>query len=312
MPESDLYGGSVARLDHVSAGYGANAVLKDLSLSLLPGEITVLMGPNGAGKSTLIRVLTGVLKPSSGSVTLPEATDTGPPIRWVPQEIALYPWLTARENCVAFARIGGAGRQAARALAERALVLADCTAIADQPVSRLSGGYKRRVNIAAALIGEPKLLILDEPTVGIDRDAKQAIARTILSLKASLGAAILIVTHDFDDADALADRAGFLFGGRLIASGRPADLIHSAFGGQKRIELNLTRPPDDRQRAALLALGAQPTLIDSGWVLFRVFDDWAMAESLAPIQGLGLDIAEVKMRNPGLEALYSRLAESAE
>jgi ABC-2 type transport system ATP-binding protein len=308
MPESDLHGGSVARLDHVVAGYGATPVLQDLSLSLLPGEIYVLMGPNGAGKSTLIRVLTGVLKPSSGSVSLPSS---GPAIRWVPQEIALYPWLSARENCVAFARIGGAGRKAARALAERALIRADCTTIADLPVSRLSGGYKRRVNIAAALIGEPKLLILDEPTVGIDRDAKQAIARTILSLKSSLDAAILIVTHDFDDADSLADRAGFLFGGRLIASGRPADLIHAEFGAQKRIELTLKRPPDNVQRAALIGLGALPTLIDTGWVLFRVLDDWAMAESLAPIQALGLDIAEVKMRNPGLEALYTRLAESA-
>jgi ABC-2 type transport system ATP-binding protein len=308
MPESDLHGGSVARLDHVVAGYGASPVLRDLSLSLLPGEIYVLMGPNGAGKSTLIRVLTGVLKPSSGSVSLPSS---GPAIRWVPQEIALYPWLSARENCLAFARIGGAGRAAAHALVERALILADCTNIADLPVSRLSGGYKRRVNIAAALIGEPKLLILDEPTVGIDRDAKQAITATILSLKSSLDAAILIVTHDFDDADALADRAGFLFGGSLIASGRPTDLIGAAFGAQKRIELSLKRPPDDLQRAALIGLGALPTLIDTGWVLFRDFDDWAMADSIASIQALGLDIAEVKMRNPGLEALYTRLGEQA-
>jgi ABC-2 type transport system ATP-binding protein len=304
---------AVAVLDNVTAGYGGKTVIRGVSLALQPSEVFVLMGPNGSGKTSLVRILTGLLKPLTGTVAVSRDGLSAPiaqSVRLVPQEIALYPWLTGRENCIAFARIAGASWKNAPTLADRALALARCEEAGSVQVGRLSGGFKRRVNIAAALIGEPRLLILDEPTAGIDLDAKRTIFQTIASLK-SLGLSILIVTHDFDDADALADRVGFLFDGRLVRTGLPRELIASAFGSRKRIEIGLAVGPDDNQRNRLRSVGASPTMIDTVWVMFSNIEDWDTKKVLSPLQSFGLAIREFKVRDPGLEALYANLRNSA-
>ncbi len=299
---------SVAELRHVEASYRQQKVLRDLSLTLRPAEIYVLMGPNGAGKTTLVRVLTGRLKPSRGSLTGASAIAESGAVRLVPQDIALFPLLSARENCIAFAKMSGAGWREAALRADRALEQTNCAEIASRRVGSLSGGFRRRVNIAVALVDNPRLLILDEPTVGIDADAKAVISQTLWALKQS-GMSILIVTHDFDDADALADRAGFLFDGCLVKEGHPRDLLSEAFGTRKHIEIVLASKPAPEARLRLNELGATPTRTELVWETFRDIQGNDQ-QVLSALHDGRIAVKEIMIRNPGLGKLYRHLGGS--
>lgn len=299
------------RLDRVGLAYGQHRALDGVSLDVFSGEVLVLMGPNGAGKSSLIRVLTGALLPDEGTL------ETGPGlsrsdghgrggIGLVPQEIALYPWLTARENCIAFARIGGAPAAAARAQAERALALTHCKEVAGVSVARLSGGYQRRVNIAAALANGPALIILDEPTVGVDLEAKRAISHLLLKLREA-GTGILVVTHDFPEADLLADRVAFIDHGRVVLDGAPRDLVGARFGGRKAIEIVLSSAPDAGQTAALGRLGIAATPVPTVWQCYRETQGWDASGFAQMLAARGIGIVELSLREPGLEALYRQV-----
>ena len=304
--ENSMAEETMLRLEGVHLSYGSLAALSDVSLKLNKSEIFVLMGPNGAGKSSLVKVLTGALLAGEGEVIMLGALNRSKrAISLVPQEIALYSWLTARENCLAFARIGGAGLSEARHLTERALALTQCEDVAHTPVARLSGGYKRRINIAAALASEPAMLILDEPTVGVDLDAKRAIWRTLLTLK-ELGTGIVVVTHDFGEADALADRVGFLDGGRLVRQGKPSALLAELLGGKKAIELVLADAPDASQAELLKSLGLIPTEINMVWTAFHDMQGWDVGGFAASFTARGFVIRELRLRDPDIEVLYTQ------
>jgi ABC-2 type transport system ATP-binding protein len=299
----------VAMIEHASASYGTHRALEDISLSLFPGEIYALLGPNGAGKSSLVRLLTGSLKPESGRVHINEDAGSLRPARQtislVPQDIAVYPWLTAKENCWAFARISGLSRRDAATRASQMLALTGCETVADTLAGRLSGGYKRRVNIAAALVNQPRLLILDEPTVGVDLGAKLAIGATVKALRDE-GTSILLITHDFEDADTLASRAGFLKKGRLICEGIPSELIATEFGDSKQIEIHLSDTPSQDQEIALREAGAIQGGNAAIWQMFRPLAQWDGAFVLSLLEAKGVRIKELRLRDPGLETLYSR------
>jgi ABC-2 type transport system ATP-binding protein len=300
----DLPPTPVASLRDVGAGYGNTDILHGVSMELRAARVLVLFGPNGAGKSTLVRVLTGTLPPRRGAVQRAAATAADRrPVGLVPQEIALYPWLTPRENCRAFARLDGIPAAEVRARLDDVLRLTRCHDVADQPVSRLSGGYRRRVNIAVALMSAPQLLILDEPTVGLDSDARGNVVE-ILRAVAARGAAVLVITHDFEVATAIADDLAILAEGRVLAEGAPADLLSTAFGGRKLVELVFTEAPDARQQAALAARGAVPGRGRQNWLLRR-----PQSYDAAALEGLfadvGLQTAEFRIRQPGLDDLYT-------
>ena len=301
-------GYDVAEIEDVAAGYGQTEVLRGVTLKLRASEIFVLMGPNGSGKTTLIRVILGLLKPLRGEVRL-RGNDEGSSLRksvsLAPQDVALHPFMTARENCIAFAKSGGATWREAGKLADRALELAGCADLSSRQVGQLSGGLRRRANIAAALVGEPRLLVLDEPTVGVDADAKAAIGQSLRGLR-ERGLAILIVTHDFDDADALADRAGFLFEGRIVKDGAPRELLKAAFGARRRVELILSAPPSPLQRERLRLWGATP-IRDSVWVTYQDLDG-EDAAFLPELRQHRLSVKEIRIREPGLGALYAQLS----
>jgi ABC-2 type transport system ATP-binding protein len=298
----------VVEIDDVSAGYGQEEVLRGVTLKLRASEKFVLMGPNGSGKTTLIRLILGLIEPLRGEVRLHDRVQEsrlGTTIRLAPQDIALYPFMTARENCIAFAKSAGASWREAGKLADQALELTDCADLSSRRIAELSGGFRRRANIAAALVGEPRLLVLDEPTVGVDADAKAAIGKSLQGLK-ERGLSILIVTHDFDDADALADRAGFLFHGRIVEQGAPRDLLRSAFGARKRVEIVLSSPPNALQRERLRLWGAS-SVRDAVWVTYQDLDG-EDAGFLAELRQHRIGVKEIKIREPGLGALYSRLS----
>lgn len=290
----------VAELANIHAGYDSGDVLKDVSLSFLPGGLTALAGPNGAGKSTLIRVLTGTLSPRSGRVMCEKAKTS-----LVPQEIALYPWLTARENCVAFAMMDGASRREAAAGALQALDVAGCLDITDTRVSRLSGGYRRRVNIAVALMSAPRLMILDEPTAGLDADAKRVVQDVMLRIRES-GCAILVVTHDFEIVEHLADRIVVLAAGRVVRDQAPGDLIDSICAGRRPVELLLQDVADDDQAAFLIANGAV-CYGRTRWVVLQERGCTDVGPLSVAMAKAGLRIVEMRVREPNLADAYTLL-----
>ena len=219
---------------------GAPAV-NDVSFSIGRREIFGLLGPNGAGKTTTIRMLSTVLAPDAGDVTigghsvLREADEVRKIIGVCPQELALYEELSARDNLVFFGRMAGLGARQAKAAAAENLELVGLLDRASDAVRKFSGGMKRRVNLAVALMSRPRLLFLDEPTVGVDPQSRNHIFETILRLRDE-GMTVLYTTHYMEEADRLCDNIGVMDHGRLIALDTPVGL-KSAIGDPDEVTL---------------------------------------------------------------------------
>jgi len=180
--------GPILEVQAVRHAFGARQVLRGVSLEVRPGEIYALLGPNGAGKTTLVRAICGRLKPDSGEVRLVGRDpfsdgEARAALGLAPQAVALYPQLTVAENLQTFASLAGLKGKAVGAAVARAMAVTSTTERAGELVRRLSGGFQRRVNIAAAILADPKLLVLDEPTVGVDQTAKLAIGEALTHLK---------------------------------------------------------------------------------------------------------------------------------
>ena len=213
----------------LSKSFDGIQAVNDISFSIERQEIFGLLGPNGAGKTTTIRMLSTVLPPDSGDVqigshsVLREAGEVRKIIGVCPQELALYEELSAMDNLVFFGRMAGLGGRQAKDAARDNLDLVGLTERAKDAVRKFSGGMKRRVNIAIALMSRPQLLFLDEPTVGIDPQSRNHIFDTVLRLR-SEGMTVLYTTHYMEEADRLCDRIGIMDGGSMIALGSPAQL----------------------------------------------------------------------------------------
>jgi len=297
----------VLRILDARRQYAGAPALDGVSLKVAAGEIYALIGRNGAGKSTLAKAAIGALALQSGAVRVlggDPAKDRAiaSAIGVAPQEIALYGHLTVAENLHAFAALAGVRRDRGQAVAA-AMAAADCTARAGTRVDQLSGGWRRRANLAAAIVHRPRLLVLDEPTEGLDTQTRMALRRLILDLKAS-GTAILLISHDADDVRALADRVGVLDAGRLVAEGSPAKLMADAFGGRQDLVVRLSAPAG----AARHCLQEQGLIeADDGLVwIGLVFDAPALASRLdRGLRELGVAAAEISVRQPGLDALIA-------
>ena len=207
---------------------GLTAV-NDVSFSIKTSEIFGLLGPNGAGKTTTIRILSTVLAADDGDVQIGgysvlEDSDTVREVIGVcPQELALYPELSAIDNLMFFGRMAGLSGKSARDVANRHLEAVGLQDRAKDKVDHFSGGMKRRVNIAIALMSNPRLLFLDEPTVGIDPQSRNYIFETVEKLR-NQGMTILYTTHYMEEADHLCDRLGIMDHGQMIRIGSPEEL----------------------------------------------------------------------------------------
>jgi ABC-2 type transport system ATP-binding protein len=292
---------AIAVVDGVRAGYAGADVLKGVSAEFRRGEVLALLGPNGAGKSTFIRVLTGALPPRAGEVRFARAGARA--VGLVPQEIALYPWLSPRENAIAFGRLAGLSRAQCRERIGPVMQLSGCQSVERTRVSRLSGGYQRRANVAAALMSQPDLLILDEPTAGLDAEGRRHVADVVAALR-DAGAAIMLVTHDFELAESLADRIAILFDGVLACCGALPELVEARLAERDRIEFVLKEAPDAEARARLLALAALPTPDRRTWLLWRRAPGFDTAPVAAELAAARLPVAELRVRRPGLEDLF--------
>ncbi|MBD2038616.1 ABC transporter ATP-binding protein [Leptolyngbya sp. FACHB-321] len=214
------------QIANLCKAYGQKAVLHNLNLNLAPGEVYGLLGPNGAGKTTTIRILCHLLQADSGSVTIydrPLSDATKPFIGLVPQENLQYACLTCEENLHFFARLYGISRQQRRTQIPACLESVGLLERAKSLAETLSGGMKRRLSVAIALVHNPKLLILDEPTTGLDIEARIELWRLIRQLQ-NQGMTILLTTHLLDEAERLCDRLGILKQGYLVAEGSLASL----------------------------------------------------------------------------------------
>lgn len=317
--------------------YRDRRVLDGVDLDLCAGRTVALLGPNGAGKTSLMRLVAGRLAPQAGSVRIagcdPFATHAARrAIGWVPQDIALYPRLTVAENLDVFARLAGLSRHARRAAVAEALDLTDIADVAGRPVGLLSGGYQRRVNIAASLMARPRLVLLDEPTQGVDLHARAAIHAVLERLRRE-GAALLVATHDFAEAERLADRAAFLAQGRIVREGALPDLLGRLRDGAPEHEIALSSPALGPAEAALRRAGFGPVdtgltwrahpgagsrleaagsrleaagqrLEAAGQCLEAAGQCLDAAALLAALRAEGVPVAEIRIRAPGLEAVY--------
>lgn len=220
---------SVIQVTDVSKSFGSHHVLEDISLSVGKNEIYGLLGPSGAGKTTLVKMIAGIETPTKGSI---KVLDTLMPnlhnmtrIGFMAQSDALYTELSGKENLEFFASIYGLKGLKQKERIENAASLVNLTESLKKPVQQYSGGMKRRLSLAAALLHEPEILILDEPTVGIDPVLRQSIWNELYKLSEA-GTTILVTTHVMDEAEKCG-QLGMLRDGRLIASGSPQELKES-------------------------------------------------------------------------------------
>ncbi|MBP7703980.1 MAG: ABC transporter ATP-binding protein [Caulobacter sp.] len=293
--------------------YGTRKVLRGVDLALKPGEIYALLGPNGAGKSTLIAGICGRMKLTAGEIALDGKDPTRDPaaralLGLVPQEIALYGHLTVRENLETFGRLAGVKGTALKDAVQRALHLTRTLDREHVPVKHLSGGYKRRVNIGAAILHRPPLLILDEPTVGVDIDAREALDTVIRNLR-DTGVAVLIVTHDLDQAGGLADRVGFLREGRKIMEGSPRALIEQAFGEEMEILVQLAIEPDTAGEILLAGEGLERQGRTNVWTRLDPGGYTTAARLDKRLRKAGLEPREIRVRQPSLQNLFTLVAD---
>src|SRR5499426_3356510 len=222
--------------------FGERVAVDDVSFAINAGEIYGLLGPNGAGKTTTISMIAGILARDAGAVAIDGiGIDAGPPARArvgiVPQAITLYLDLTARENLHFWGRMYDLRGDRLRRVVEEALQAVGLTQRADDIVSTYSGGMQRRLNLACGILHQPKLLILDEPTVGVDPQSRSAIFELVERLRDE-GTAILYTTHYMEEAERLCARIGIMDTGKLIAEGTRAALV-ADLGREVRVEIGL-------------------------------------------------------------------------
>ena len=305
-------------LDAVHFGYRGRPVISGVSLALAAGEIFALLGPNGSGKSTLAKLITGRYAAERGSLRLlgRDLVRRRREIGLAPQEIGLYPHLTARENVATFARLAGVARTAVRPATDAALQGVELKHRGDAPVAQLSGGYQRRANLAAAIAHEPALLVLDESTAGVDLEAREAIEQLIRE-RARLGAGVLLITHDLEQAQRLADRVGFLLDGRLEPQGAPHQLLQQAYGDSRILSVELAAPPDARQRQSLQSLGLEPVDDERWWTGparendARLESPHRLLEHAGVLEHTGVTVQAVCVQRPSLSTLFQRLTRKA-
>ncbi|MBX3364415.1 MAG: ABC transporter ATP-binding protein [Phycisphaeraceae bacterium] len=257
------------RLDGVSKTYGSTRAVDRLELEVRPGEVLGLLGPNGAGKTTTIRMAVGLLRPDEGRVTVrtragdassPDAHQARRALGVAPQALALYEELTARENLRLFGALYGV---AARQLAGRIDELLEHVGLADRAsarVSTFSGGMKRRLNLAAAIVHDPEIVLLDEPTAGVDPQSRHSLLEMVAQLRAK-GCAVIYTTHYMEEAQKVCDRVAIMDHGRLLALDTVDALIES-HGGESIVvagtadgEERLSTDQPLRQIEALLSKG---------------------------------------------------------
>jgi len=280
------------------------------------GETYGLLGPNGAGKTTTISMVTGLLEKDSGNVMVAgreittTSTEAKAAIGYVPQDIAIYPDLTARENLDFFGRLYGMPGKDRSGRVDEVLGIIGLADRADDRSEQFSGGMKRRLNIGIGLLHSPRLLMLDEPTVGVDPQSRNAILESIERLSQE-GMAVLYTTHYMEEAERLCDRVGIIDDGQIKAEGTRAELV-AMVGGRDRVRFET----NDRADAALDSLRShasvdEVTASDGSLELLVRGAAAALPRLLELAAGVGVGVTSVDVVEPNLEAVFLHLTGKA-
>lgn len=301
-------------VQNVVKRFGDVEALRGVSLSVREGEIFGLLGPNGAGKTTLIRTILGLIRPTEGRVFVagkdtakhPEAVHRR--LGWVPQERAMDPYLTARENLLFVAGLHHIPHRRARSRVEELLGLVELSEAADRTVRDYSGGMRRRLQLAMGMVHEPQVLLLDEPSLGLDVQTRRRMWGVIETLRRS-GTTVLVTTHYLDEADALCDRVAVIDRGRIQALDSPTALKRR-FGGQPLLVLEW----DGAERleglvdALRQAAGVRELMVRGEGVWVRGDDVVAVTRRvLAECERFGVTPARLAVRQPTLDDVFLAL-----
>jgi len=306
------------QIQNLHKRYGDVHAVQGVSLNVQAGEIFSLLGPNGAGKSTTISMLSCLLEPTQGDALVMGHSISREPaavkavIGVVPQEIALYEDLSARENLVFWGKMYGLRGAALRRRVDEVLEIVGLTDRQKGPAAKFSGGMKRRLNIGIALLHRPQVIIMDEPTVGIDPQSRRSILDSVIELNRQ-GATVLYTTHYMEEAQELSDHIAIMDHGTVIAYGTHEELI-KIVGELDRLELTIATPSAEQDGSAhvverwravegvrqVTAADGTLTLLvdDSNLVLPRLFES-ATRE--------GARITSVEIQEPNLEAVFLHL-----
>jgi ABC-2 type transport system ATP-binding protein len=300
--------------------------VKHISFDVEEGQILSLLGPNGAGKTTTISMISGLVKPTEGDALVAGHSITSDGLKaraamgFVPQEIALYPTLSARQNLDFFGRMYGLG---GRALSSRIDEVLDFIDLKDRQKDRIqtfSGGMKRRVNIGVGLLHKPKLIYMDEPTVGVDPQSRRRILDTVMRMRDEIGMSVLYTTHQMEEAQEISDRVGIIDHGEIIAFGTVGELVRQV-GEEDRLVFNLgeQKPPDgleaklQKEVKGLTRVtietrepegSPRPTYI---LTIYARRGRSALPDLIRLASASGVDVLSVEVREPDLEAVFLQL-----
>jgi ABC-2 type transport system ATP-binding protein len=294
--------------------FGKTPALDGLNLTMQPGQVMALLGPNGAGKTTFVNLVATLLHPDAGTLRVEGIDVARQPaavrrlVALAGQSAAVEPTMTGRENVVMVARLFGASAGDARRDAAAVLEQMGLSDDADRTVRTYSGGMRRRLDLGASLVGHPRLLLLDEPTTGLDPRSRLELWDVIRSLVAS-GTDVLLTTQYLDEADHLASQIAIIDHGRVVAAGTPRELKRRA--GRNVVEVRVRDLSAlDRVAATLMAIGDGPATIDRPTHSVRVAlgaDTEQVFAALRPLDDTGIAIDEVSVRQPTLDEAFLAL-----
>lgn len=300
------------RAEGLVKSFGSTKALDGVDLEIPRGQVLGLLGPNGAGKTTTVRILTTLLRPDAGRAYVAGHDVLGQPaevrrsIGLSGQYAAVDEHLTGAENLYMVGRLYGMSRADARARARELLARFRLTDDGDRPAKGYSGGMRRRLDLAGALVAKPAVVALDEPTTGLDPQSRANLWNHIAELHAEQGVTVFLTTHYLDEADALCDRILVIDGGRIVAEGTPDELKARVSGD--RVEIGLDHTGEQAAEAAALVErldGAHEVSVSGGLVRFRVpRGDVVLPELLRAFDSRGLSMTSMQVQRPTLDDVF--------